>query len=83
MRIVEQASQVIEQLKQAASDTEVEAVVIAFAESTANNKVYSEELEALIESVSPLECTSQQWRNFRIARITLGRLDLLEEAQAR
>ena len=79
MRISEQALSVIDQLKQAVNDTEVEAIISASAESTGNRKLYFERLEALIENISPLDCNSQQWRNFRIARISIGKLALLEE----
>ncbi|SHN46054.1 hypothetical protein [Chitinophaga sp. CF418] len=82
MRISEQALLVIDQLKQALSDTEVESIISAFAENTANNRIYSERLESLIENISPLECNSQQWRNFRIARICIGRLFTLEAVSA-
>lgn len=79
MRISEQALSVIDQLKQAVNDTEVEAIISASAEITGNRKLYFERLEALIEDISPLDCNSQQWRNFRIARISIGKLALLEE----
>jgi hypothetical protein len=79
MRISEQALSVIDQLKQAVNDTEVEAIISASAEITGNRKLYFERLEALIENISPLDCNSQQWRNFRIARISIGKLAMLEE----
>jgi len=82
MRISEQALLVIEQLKQAVSDTEVGSIISAFAENTANNRIYFERLETFIERISPLECNSQQWRNFRIARISIGRLFPLEAINA-
>jgi flavoprotein len=82
MRISEQALLVIEQLKQAVNDMEVEAIVSASAEASVNKKAYFEKLETLIENISPLECNSQQWRNFRIARIHLGQLSLLEGVPA-
>jgi hypothetical protein len=79
MRISEQALSVIDQLKQAVNDTEVEAIISASADITGNRKLYFERLEALIENISPLDCNSQQWRNFRIARISIGKLAMLEE----
>jgi hypothetical protein len=82
MRISEQALLVIDQLKQAVNDTEVEAIILASAEITGNRKLYFERLEALIEEISPLDCNSQQWRNFRIARISIGKFATLEVADA-
>lgn len=82
MRTSEQALLVIEQLKQAVSDTEVGGIIAAFAEKTANNRIYLERLEILIDNISPLECNSQQWRNFKIARINIGKFTGLETMNA-
>ncbi|MBW8684978.1 hypothetical protein [Chitinophaga rhizophila] len=72
MRTSEQALSVIEQIKQAINDTAVETIVAAAAEIASNKRLLFEQLEALIGNISPLECDSQQWRNFRIARINLS-----------
>lgn len=82
MRISEQALLVLEQLKQAVSDIEVEAIILAFAENDGDRKLNFERLEALIENISPLDCNSQQWRNFRVARICIGKLPALEAVNA-
>lgn len=82
MRISEQALLVLEQLKQAVNDTAVEAIILAFAENNGNRKLYFERLESFIENISPLDCNSQQWRNFRVARICIGKLPALEEVNA-
>ncbi|ACU63787.1 hypothetical protein [Chitinophaga pinensis] len=81
MRTSEQALSIIEQVKQAINDTAVEAIVFAAAEIASNKKALFEQLEALIGKISPLECTSQEWRNFRIARINFSKL-LTREAAA-
>jgi hypothetical protein len=81
MRTSEQALSVIEDVKQAISDTAVEAIVSAAAEIATNRRLLFEQLESLIGKISPLECDSQQWRNFRIARINVGKW-LIREALA-
>ncbi len=82
MRISEQALLVLEQLKQAVNDTEVEAIILAFAENNGNSKLYFERLESFIENISPLDCNSQQWRNFRVARICIRKLSSLSAINA-
>lgn len=79
MRTSEQALSVIEDIKKAFNDTTVEAIVSAAAEIATNKRLLFEQLDLLISKISPLECDSQQWRNFRIARINLGKL-LMPEA---
>jgi hypothetical protein len=82
MRTSEQALLVFEQLKQAISDTAVEAIILAFAENDGDRKQNFEQLEALIDHISPLDCNSQQWRNFRVARICIGKLGKLPALEA-
>lgn len=63
---------VIRQLKTAKDDNEVEAVIAASVKDiSGGSKGYFDKLEELIDLISPLDCNSQQWHNFRIALICL------------
>ncbi|MVT10564.1 hypothetical protein [Chitinophaga tropicalis] len=63
---------VIEQLKIAREDKEVEAVIAASVKDVnGGSKGYFNKLEEVIGRISPLDCNSRQWRNFRVALICL------------
>jgi hypothetical protein len=71
MRIDEHALSVIEQLKMATNDSEVEAIILSAIESTIDKKLFSDTLQTLIGEISPLDCNSLQWSNLRFALICL------------
>jgi hypothetical protein len=75
MTTEEYASQIVDQLKTAENNTDVEAII---ERNTQLIKRCFNKLQDLLENLSPLAFNSTQWSCFRYAKMYLRRQELVE-----